>query len=151
MLSAPVAGRFELCGIPKNYCVLTCAHPGLEYNAAIPSARVGNCMDDKKSDRRARQRFPVHVPVSVKTGNGSVQEATQTRDLSTAGVFVYTSSRMQEGSDLELILVLPPEITFSDRRWVCCQASVVRVEENAGQGNYGVAAVIKRFDVLPEI
>jgi hypothetical protein len=34
---------------------------------------------------------------------------------------------------------------------VCCQASVVRVEENAGQGNYGVAAVIKRFDVLPEI
>jgi hypothetical protein len=108
-------------------------------------------MAEKKSDRRARQRFPVHVPVSVKTGNGAVEEATQTRDLSTAGVFVYTNSRMQEGSDLELILVLPPEITFADRRWVCCQASVVRVEENAGQGNYGVAAVIKRFDVLPEI
>jgi hypothetical protein len=108
-------------------------------------------MVEKKSDRRARQRFPVHVPVSVKTGNGGIQEATETRDLSTAGVFVYTNARMQEGSELELILVLPPEITFSDRRWVCCQASVVRVEENAGQGNYGVAAVIKRFDVLPEI
>jgi len=108
-------------------------------------------MAEKKSERRARQRFPVHVPVSVKAGNGAVQEASQTRDLSSAGVFVYTSSRMQEGSELELILVLPPEITFSDRRWVCCQASVVRVEENVGQGNYGVAAVIKRFDVLPEI
>ena len=106
-------------------------------------------MVEKKSDRRARQRFPVHVPVSVKTG--AIEEATQTRDLSTAGVFVYTNARMQEGSELELILVLPPEITFSDRRWVCCQASVVRVEENAGQGNFGVAAVIKRFDVLPEI
>jgi hypothetical protein len=108
-------------------------------------------MVEKKSDRRARQRFPVNVPVSVRTGNGGIQEATETRDLSTAGVFVYTNARMQEGSELELILVLPPEITFSDRRWVCCQASVVRVEENAGQGNYGVAAVIKRFDVLPEI
>jgi len=108
-------------------------------------------MADKKSERRARQRFPVHVPVSVKAGDGAIQEAAQTRDLSTAGVFVYTNSRMQAGSELELVLVLPPEITFSDRRWVCCQASVVRVEENAGQGNFGVAAVIKRFDVLPEI
>jgi hypothetical protein len=108
-------------------------------------------MADKKSDRRARQRFPVHVPVSVKAGDGALPESTETRDLSTAGVFVYTNARMQEGSELELILVLPPEITFSDRRWVCCQASVVRVEENSGQGNYGVAAVIKRFDVLPEI
>jgi hypothetical protein len=108
-------------------------------------------MAEKKSDRRARQRFPVHVPVSLKADRGGLPEATQTRDLSTAGVFVYSNSRMQEGSELELILVLPPEITFSDRRWVCCQASVVRVEENATQGNYGVAAVIKRFDVLPEI
>src|SRR5579864_3217809 len=106
-------------------------------------------MVEKKSDRRARQRFPVHVPVSLKTG--AIEEATQTRDLSTAGVFVYTNSRMQEGSELELVLVLPPEITFSDRRWVCCQASVVRVEENVSQGKHGVAAVIKRFDVLPEL
>jgi hypothetical protein len=112
---------------------------------------MGNCMAEKKSDRRARQRFPVHVPVSLKAESGGLPEATQTRDLSTAGVFVYSNSRMQEGSELELILVLPPEITFSDRRWVCCQASVVRVEENSSQGNYGVAAVIKRFDVLPEI
>jgi hypothetical protein len=108
-------------------------------------------MVEKKSDRRARKRFPVHVPVSVKAGDGAIQESTETRDLSTAGVFVYTNSRMQAGNELELVLVLPPEITFSDRRWVCCQASVVRVEENSGQGNFGVAAVIKRFDVLPEI
>ncbi len=106
-------------------------------------------MAEKKSDRRARQRFPVHVPVSLRAG--ALEESTQTRDLSTAGVFVYSNSRMQEGSELELVLVLPPEITFSDRRWVCCRASVVRVEENSRDGNYGVAAVIKRFDVLPEI
>ena len=115
------------------------------------SCGMGNGMAEKKSDRRARQRFPVHVPVSLKADRGGLPESTETRDLSTAGVFVYSNSRMQEGSELELILVLPPEITFSDRRWVCCQASVVRVEENASQGKHGVAAVIKRFDVLPEI
>jgi hypothetical protein len=58
---------------------------------------------------------------------------------------------MQAGTELELVLVLPPEVTFTEKRWVCCQASVVRVEENAKAGNFGVAAVINRFDVLPEI
>ena len=108
-------------------------------------------MPENKIDRRKRQRFPVRLPVSVKADDGAVQESTQTRDLSTGGVFVYTNSRMKAGSDLELVLVLPPEITFSDKRWVCCKASVVRVEENDKDGNFGVAAVIKRFDVLPEI
>jgi len=106
---------------------------------------------ETKSERRAKQRFPVKVPVSVKTEDGTIEESTQTRDLSTAGVFVYTNSRMQAGSEMELVLVLPPEITFAQKRWVCCQASVVRVEENAKDGNFGVAAVIKRFDILPEI
>ena len=106
-------------------------------------------MAESKGDRRAKQRFPVKLPVSVKAG--AIEEATQTRDLSTAGVFVYTNSRMQAGSELELVLVLPPEITFSEKRWVCCRASVVRVEENGKDGNFGVAAVINRFDVLPEI
>ena len=108
-------------------------------------------MPESKIDRRKRQRFSLRLPVSVKTDDGVIQESTQTRDLSTGGVFVYTNSRMQAGSDLELVLVLPPEITFADKRWVCCQASVVRVEENERDGNFGVAAVIKRFDVLPEI
>jgi len=104
-----------------------------------------------KSERRSKQRFPVQLPVSLRCEQGALQEATQTRDLSTSGLFMYTNSRIEQGSELELILVLPPEITFSDRRWVCCQASVVRVEDTGKEGNFGVAAVIKRFDVLPEI
>ena len=125
---------------------------GVQFREFFPSnSRSSMASKEAKSDRRTRQRFPVRLPVSVKTEDGAIEESTQTRDLSTAGVFVYTSSRMEAGSDLELVLVLPPEITFSQKRWVCCQASVVRVEENAKDGNFGVAAVIRRFDVLPEI
>jgi hypothetical protein len=108
-------------------------------------------MTPTRDDRRTKPRFPVRLPISVKSDDGAVAESTETRDLSTSGVFVYTNSRMEAGSELELVLVLPPEITFSQKRWVCCQASVVRVEENATNGNFGVAAVIKRFDILPEI
>jgi hypothetical protein len=108
-------------------------------------------MATTRDDRRTKQRFPVRVPISVKSDNGAIEESTETRDLSTNGVFVYTNSRLQAGSELELVLVLPPEITFSEKRWGCCQASVVRVDENPTNGNFGVAAVIKRFDILPEI
>jgi len=108
-------------------------------------------MTTTRSERRSKQRVPVKLPVSLRSENGALQESSQTRDLSTNGVFVYTNSRMEAGSELELVLVLPPEITFSDRRWVCCRASVVRVEEPGKDGNFGVAAVIKQFDVLPEI
>ena len=108
-------------------------------------------MSQTKPERRSKRRIPIQVPVSVKSNDGQVEEAAKTRDLSTAGIFVYTNSRLQEGSELELVLVLPPEVTFAERRWVCCQASVVRVEENRKGENVGVAAVIKRFEVLPEM
>ena len=80
-----------------------------------------------------------------------MQDKAQTRDLSSAGVFFYTNSKFAEGTDLEMVLVLPSDLTFGERRWVCCQASVVRVENSPELGNFGVAARIDRFQILPEI
>src|SRR5207249_9211318 len=108
-------------------------------------------MAQQKSDRRSRLRVPVQLPVTIKAKDGSVQETAQTRDLSSGGVFLYTNSQIAEGAELELVLVLPAELTFGERRWVCCQASVVRVEKPSPAGNFGVAACIDRFEVLPEI
>ena len=108
-------------------------------------------MPQQKSDKRSRPRVPVQLPVTIKAKDGSVQETAQTRDLSSGGVFLYTNAHIAEGSELELVLVLPAELTFGERRWVCCQASVVRVEKPAQVGNFGVAARIDRFEVLPEI
>lgn len=109
-------------------------------------------MADHKQERRSGQRTPVRVPVSVKASSGQVAATGVTRDLSTSGVFLYTDSRISEGSELEVVLILPPEITRSEQQWVCCQASVVRVEEGReGEGSFGVAASLSRMDVLPEI
>lgn len=73
-----------------------------------------------------------------------------TRDLSTNGVFLYTDARLDEGSELEIILVLPPELTNGEKRWACCQASVIRVEPS-DRGSLGMAASIRRFELMPEI
>ena len=108
-------------------------------------------MSDANRERRSGQRVPVRVPVTVKAGTERLASTGVTRDLSTAGIFLYTDSQISEGSELEMVLILPPEITHGEKQWVCCHASVVRVEEGKDGGDFGVAACIRSIEVLPEI
>jgi hypothetical protein len=88
--------------------------------------------------------------VQVRSVRGTAEQSAQTRDVSTNGVFLYTESRMAEGSNVELVFILPPELTSGEKCWVCCHARVVRVEPGPGK-NFGVAAEIRRMDILPEL
>jgi hypothetical protein len=103
-----------------------------------------------KSDgeRRSGTRIVRRIPAKVRTPQGADQSA-ETRDVSANGVFLYTNSRMQKGADVELVLILPPELTSGEKYWVCCQATVVRVEEQGK--DRGFAAQIRRMDILPEM
>src|ERR1700674_2724632 len=102
-----------------------------------------------KIDRRSRARVVTKVPVRVRsTANADL--TAETRDVSTTGVFLYTQSRMAEGSDVELVLILPPELTQGEKCWVCCHARVLRVEQGLDKTS-GVAAEIRRMNILPEI
>jgi hypothetical protein len=105
---------------------------------------------NSKIDRRSRQRVVTRLPVRVRSAAGNGELSAQTRDVSTNGVFLYTEARMAEGSDVELILILPPELTSGEKCWVCCHARVLRVEQGPGK-DFGVAAEIRRMDILPEI
>jgi hypothetical protein len=100
-----------------------------------------------QAERRSGRRIPTRVPTRVRTAQGTDLQA-QTRDVSANGVFLYTKSKMEEGSEVELVLILPPELTSGEKYWVCCQATVVRVEEGP---EFGVAAQIRRMDILPEV
>jgi PilZ domain-containing protein len=108
-------------------------------------------MPDAKPERRSRQRLPVRVPVSIQARQGKAQASGYTRDLSTSGIFLYTDSRIAQGSELEMVLILPPELTAGEKRWVCCRALVVRVEDSEDGSDLGVAARIRSMEVLPEI
>jgi hypothetical protein len=99
-------------------------------------------------ERRSGTRFAVRVPTRLRTQQGTDHTA-QTRDVSANGVFLYTKSRIETGTDVELVLILPPELTSGEKCWVCCQATVVRVEEDGTE--FGVAAQIRRMDILPEV
>ncbi len=100
------------------------------------------------TDRRSGTRIATRVPTRVRTTEGSDHSA-QTRDVSANGIYLYTKSRMEQGTDVELVLILPPELTSGQKCWVCCQATIVRVEENGS--DFGLAAQIRRMDILPEM
>jgi hypothetical protein len=119
------------------------ASPGFLCYAASP-------MTSGKPEKRSVRRVPVQAQVSIRSGQSEASTGL-TRDLSRNGVFFYTESRIREGSDLELVVMLPPELTNGEKQWVCCQASVVRVEETPGAGRIGVAADIRNIASLPEI
>ena len=99
------------------------------------------------SERRSGTRISARVPTRLRTAHGAEQTA-QTRDVSANGIFLYTQSRMEKGTDVELVLILPPELTSGEKCWVCCQATIVRVEEQGSE--FGVAAQIRRMEILPE-
>jgi hypothetical protein len=99
------------------------------------------------AERRSGRRIATRVPTRVRTPLGTDQSA-QTRDVSANGIFLYTKSRMEKGTDVELVLILPPELTSGEKCWVCCQATIVRVEEQGSE--FGVAARIRHMDILPE-
>ena len=101
-----------------------------------------------EKERRAGTRIKTRVATRVRTAEGKDHTA-QTRDVSANGVFLYTNSKMERGTEVELVLILPPELTSGEKCWVCCQATVVRVEEKGS--DYGVAAQIRRMDILPEV
>jgi PilZ domain len=100
------------------------------------------------TERRSGRRIATQVPTRLRTSDGADQTA-QTRDVSSNGVFLYTKSRMEKGAEVELVLILPPELTSGEKCWVCCQATIVRVEEEGTE--FGVAAQIRRMDILPEV
>jgi hypothetical protein len=91
------------------------------------------------------------VPVKIKSKEGTLQTTGYTRDLSSNGIFLYTNCEIVAGSELEMVLILPPELTQGEKRWVCCQASVVRVENAGDGGNFGIAANLHSVEILPEI
>jgi PilZ domain len=99
------------------------------------------------SERRFGKRVVARVPTLVRSQG--LEHSAHTRDVSTNGVFLYTKSRLEKGNDLELVMILPPELTSGEKCWVCCQATIVRVEESGNE--FGVAAQIRRMDMLPEV
>jgi hypothetical protein len=106
-------------------------------------------MTKPKQEKRAVPRTSWKLPASLKASSRA-RARVELRDVSSRGLFFFTDSKLQEQSKVEIVLMMPPEVEPFGRQWVCCQATVVRVEQEKPD-KLGVAAVINRCEALPQI
>lgn len=109
-------------------------------------------------ERRVGQRFPYLLPVSLRQAFGSVEGVGFTQDLSSRGVFLFTDAALVEGSEIELTLRMPSEITLGDTMPVRCRGRILRItrpdlsvrhDVNASDTKIGVAVRLECYEYLP--
>lgn len=96
------------------------------------------------------RRFSMRLPASVRVPGIPSPFATDTENVSARGIFFYIDRLMKEGSQIEVTMDFPSQVTLTDPLRVRFLARVVRVEsENAIR--VGVAAAIEEYEfVRPE-
>jgi hypothetical protein len=101
------------------------------------------------SERRTTQRFSMRLPLTVRwtTGAAVGETATESRDVSSRGVYFFLSKDVKEGSPVEILLTLPNEITLAGPVRVRCLGRVQRTEPR-DEGAVGVVAAIERYEFL---
>jgi len=104
--------------------------------------------DQNRIERRSGQRFGYQVPVLLRVPGEGRTGSGCTQDLSSRGALVWTDLLLAEGNLVEMILVMPSEITLAEDMNVCCRAHVTRLERTEGN-KPAVAVKIERYDFLP--
>ena len=101
-------------------------------------------------ERRAGQRFDLHLPVSIKLSGSAHEACGFTQDLSARGSFFYTDYPLGVGECVELTLVMPSEITLGENMRVRCKGRVLRVQQPAVGTKLGVAVHFATYEYLAE-
>ncbi len=104
------------------------------------------------TERRTARRYDLSLPVVIRVPveDSSEDRSGKTRDISTRGLYFTMDEQVEAGSELDITLTLPSEITQGTEVFVRAQGRVVRVEKRNGEGDLrlGVAAVIERYDII---
>jgi hypothetical protein len=101
-----------------------------------------------ETERRAAQRFKLALPLMVRwQAESAGGVVTETRDVSSRGVYFLVPGAVRKDSPVELVMTLPHEVTLAGPVRVRCLGRVVRTEVRNG-GRVGVVAVIERYEFL---
>lgn len=105
-------------------------------------------------ERRAGQRFPYLIPISLFHPASSSQGVGFTQDVGSRGVFFFTETPLAEGSEIELTLKMPSEITLGDSMRVRCRGRILRiakpVENSSQSAKIGVAVRFEGYEYLAD-
>ena len=104
------------------------------------------------TERRIARRYDLSLPILIRVPIDQEPSARsgRTRDISTRGVYFTLDRDVDSGTELDITLTLPAEITRGTEVFVRAQGRVVRVDhqQNDGNSRVGVAAIIERYDII---
>jgi hypothetical protein len=104
------------------------------------------------TERRTARRYDLSLPVIIRIPAERRDDSQEgkTRDISTRGLYFVIEQDLEAGSELDITLTLPAEITHGTEVFVRAMGKVVRVEQRTedGAARMGVAAVIERYDII---
>jgi len=104
------------------------------------------------TERRIARRYDLSLPLIIRlpTERAVDTQKGKTRDISTRGLYFVIEQDLEAGSELDITLTLPAEITHGTEVFVRALGKVVRVERRMEDGStrLGVAAVIERYDII---
>jgi hypothetical protein len=104
------------------------------------------------TERRSTRRYDLSLPIIIRmpAERKIDSQCSKTLDISTRGLYFVVDYNLESGSQLDITLTLPAEITRGSDVFVRARGKVIRVERRIEDGNsrMGVAAVIKRYDIM---
>ncbi len=108
----------------------------------------GRCPVASK-ERRATRRFLMRLPLTVRWTDESVvgEAATESREVSSRGLYFHLPKGLRSGSPVEIVMTLPHELTQAGPVRVRCLGRVLR-SSSEHSGEVGVAAAIERYEFM---
>lgn len=104
------------------------------------------------TERRTTRRYDLSLPIIIRVPTARTLDTQRgkTRDISTRGLYFVVEQNLEAGSELDITMTLPAEITHGTEVFVRALGRVVRVERRTENGSVrmGVAAVIERYDII---
>src|SRR5713101_6795868 len=108
--------------------------------------------DAEMTERRTARRYDLSLPIIIRVPAERMLDSQQgkTRDISTRGLYFVVDQNLESGSQLDITLTLPAEITHGSEVFVRAVGKVVRVERRMedGSARMGVAAMNERYDII---
>ena len=110
--------------------------------------RVGTIMNpESHPDLRNAMRFPLHLPVTLKTT--TAEHHAETIDISAGGILFRSESEVAVGSVVEFTVAMPGDVLGSDRDiLVICQGRVVRCSQDSSGRSIAVVIDEYKFERL---
>jgi hypothetical protein len=135
-------------GIPANDGDLADEKRGEGSSVSVGSTKdesAKHAARSRYSDVQGAARFPLKLPISVKSESGA--NTAETQNISANGVLFQMESDMPVGSRLDFTISLPANVVGAENDvQIDCRGRVVRSFEEEGRRGVGVVIDEYRFE-----